>query len=244
MSFMTRKIRSLVRDGYLRIKNKIRREYFFSKKIVENDALRCIDYLGDKKGLFIDGGSNTGQGFMYFSKYFNPNNFDYVLIEPNPYCIDELKEIANLEKEKYQTNIEIIQKACDIDEDTVSFHGLTNNSKGKKSQGGSLLDKNMFFESEDKNKYSIDVKTFSFRNFLIQKSKTYDLIVIKMDIEGGEYKVLNNLLEDQTYEHINTIYVEFHAQYMDQPDRDIFIAQEKEIVNKLNKGSVNFRYWF
>ena len=238
------KIYTLGRDGYLRIKNKIRKEYFLSKKIVEQDASRCSDYLKDRKGLFIDCGSNVGQGFKYFTDHFTLHNFDYVLIEPNPYCIDELKEIADLYKEKFNSDIEIIQKACDTSDGITQFYGLTPTEKGSQSQGGSLLDKNMFFEKEEEKKRAIDVQTFSFKDLLNQKSKKYDLIVVKMDIEGGEYKVLNNILEDQTYKNINTIYVEFHAQYMDQPDRNIYKDQEKKIIDKLKESSVNFRNWY
>lgn len=43
-----------------------------------------------EKRLFIDMGSNLGQGFQYFSKFYNPNLFDFLLIEANPNCIDQL----------------------------------------------------------------------------------------------------------------------------------------------------------
>ena len=49
----------------------------------------------DKKGLFIDCGSNLGQGFSFFEQYFPLKTFDYILVEPNPFCKEELIKIIN-----------------------------------------------------------------------------------------------------------------------------------------------------
>lgn len=43
------------------------------------------------KALFIDCGSNLGQGFTFFKSYYNLKYFDYVLFEPNPNCVEFLK---------------------------------------------------------------------------------------------------------------------------------------------------------
>lgn len=47
-----------------------------------------------QKGLFIDCGSNLGQGFTFFKKYYPLDSFDYMLIEPNPYCLPHLEDIT------------------------------------------------------------------------------------------------------------------------------------------------------
>ena len=52
----------------------------------------------DKKGLFIDCGSNLGQGFTFFEQYFPLKTFDYILVEPNPFCKEELIKKINQKK--------------------------------------------------------------------------------------------------------------------------------------------------
>jgi len=38
--------------------------------------------------LFVDLGANLGQGFRWFSRYYNSSNIDFELFEPNPFCFE------------------------------------------------------------------------------------------------------------------------------------------------------------
>ena len=41
----------------------------------------------------------------------------------------------------------------------------------------------------------VEVDLIDFGNYLIEKSKIYDKIILKMDIEGAEIKILDKLIE-------------------------------------------------
>ena len=75
--------------------------FLISKKIEVN-----------KKNLFIDLGTNKGQGFRYFQKFFKLKNYDYLLVEPNPYLKDLIEKI--IIKTNYKNKIQFINKAAHV----------------------------------------------------------------------------------------------------------------------------------
>lgn len=70
-------------------------------------------------------------------KFYPLNRFDYILIEPNPFCVEQLSK--KVEELKYSEAVEIIPKAAGISNDQVKFYGLVEYHKGKTSVGGSIL---------------------------------------------------------------------------------------------------------
>src|SRR5262249_16291623 len=72
------------------------------------DAHRAMEKMAGSevgRGLFIDCGSNIGQGFSYFERRFPLKHFDFILIEPNPFCCDKLRSLIA----RRGGNIELIQ---------------------------------------------------------------------------------------------------------------------------------------
>ena len=85
------------------------------------------------KVLFIDLGSNLGQAYKWFSKFFKGPNIHFELFEPNPYCYKKLIELKDF-KEK---NININNLGAGVEDGTVKFYGLY---EDKYSQAGSILE--------------------------------------------------------------------------------------------------------
>jgi FkbM family methyltransferase len=191
------------------------------------------------RGLFIDCGSNLGQGFSYFRKYYPLELHDYVLIEPNPHCISRLAEL----RDKLTGNIEIVGKAASTRIGEVNFYGLTEGCRGETSELGSTLPgHNSKFYVTGENK-AIKVKTFSLSDFIKSRRLEYSSIVLKLDIEGGEYEVLEDLIANRTHLCLERAYIEFHSQYMREPMRTHYRERETRIINKLKQDGVQFRLW-
>ena len=57
-----------------------------SKILLEKVKNVAMSINENSENLFVDVGSNLGQGFNFFKQYFITKNYDYLLIEPNPYC--------------------------------------------------------------------------------------------------------------------------------------------------------------
>jgi FkbM family methyltransferase len=191
------------------------------------------------RGLFIDCGSNLGQGFSYFRKYYPLELYDYVLIEPNPNCMSRLAEL----RAELTGNIQIIGEAASTRIGEVKFYGLTEGRRGKTSELGSTLpghNSKFYVTDEDK---AIKVKTFSLSDFIKSRHLEYSSIVLKLDIEGGEYEVLEDLIANITHLCLERAYIEFHSRYMREPMRTHYRGRETRIINKLNQDSVQFRLW-
>lgn len=112
---------------YFNIKTHKILEYIF----VVNDAIHVL--ISRKKILFIDGGSNIGQGFNWFKRFYCGDNVDFHLFEPNPNCLPFLKKIASQTKR----NIELFPYGIGSKNAEVYFYGLTSSEGGYLSQGGS-----------------------------------------------------------------------------------------------------------
>ncbi|MEE4247618.1 MAG: FkbM family methyltransferase [Kangiellaceae bacterium] len=189
------------------------------------------------KGLFLDCGSNLGQGYTFFSQYFEPSLYDAYLIEPNPNCMAVLKE-----KFKAMNNINFIEAAAWINEDDLSFFGLVENERGATSDGGSVIkDHNSkMYESDTEN--SITVKAISLSNLIKEKAKAYDQIIIKMDIESAEYPVLEDLIKTEATKYVDFMFIEFHHQYFEH-QQEHYQTLGKLLVKQLKKQGTKVALW-
>ena len=186
--------------------------------------------------LFIDCGSNIGQGYNHFKKYFTPERFDYVLIEPNSSCVKILNE-------KYGKDLDIIEKGVWTSETKLNLFGIEETGE-KLSQGGSLLKNHnsSFYKTKTDTAIS-PVNTINFSKFLEEKKKEYDTIIVKMDIESSEYVVLPFIIEDGSINLIDHIFIEFHSEFFDSNEKSKYEDIEKKIIKDLKHRKIGFTRW-
>ena len=65
-----------------------------------------------------------------------------------------------------------------------------------------------------------------------------DYIVIKMDIEGAEYKVLPKMIEDGSIEYINSAYIEWHDWFLPE-----YKSKTSELMKSLQAANVSIGSW-
>ncbi|MGH8023179.1 MAG: FkbM family methyltransferase, partial [Limisphaerales bacterium] len=148
------------------------------------------------KALFIDMGSNLGQGFKFFSRYYDPNIFDYWLVEPNPFCLDSLKKNVS---EAYIANgwtgeWQIINAAVFSADGTLSLYGLVEDHRGKTSDGASVIKDHGSARYKSDENQALKVRSIRASKFISDAADKYSTIVVKMDIESSEYDVLEDLI--------------------------------------------------
>ena len=223
-----------------KIKISIHETYIVSKIFIYN-------YKNFKKNkvtnrcVYIDCGSNLGQGYDFFSRYFPISHFDHVLVEPNPFCIKKLKD--KYLKNSNDNTLSIIGKAADVKDGSALFYGLNSVDKGEYSDGASIQEfHNSALYTLDKED-AIEVETFDFSLFINKIHDKYEKIVVKMDIEGSEYGILSKLLEDENAKYIDLIFVEFHSNYMIDSEKQIFRVMEKTLKKSFRKLGVEFYIW-
>jgi FkbM family methyltransferase len=156
--------------------------------------------------VFLDLGLCAGDMLEKFRKS-NPDFDMYVGFEPIPPLYKKTKKRFENAKRVHVKNYAIDTKNTD----GVKIY--VNNAldlKGKKCIGhGSSLMETKTSGHLDKNKYFL-VETIDFSEYLSVHFKKDDYIVVKMDIEGKEYDVLEHLIETGNISFINKLYCEWH----------------------------------
>jgi FkbM family methyltransferase len=210
---------------------------------IQKDAQRSAAKLNTstrKRGLFLDCGSNLGQGFSYFSGHFPLLHYDFVLIEPNPHCTSRLMKIVSRNSGKVQ----LITAAASTTSGTIEFYGISDSSSdGRVFDGASIVVRDGGWLGVTKRGSPIQVRTFSFSALLEAKAKDYDTIVVKMDIEGAEYEVLEDMLAKGIPPVLDTIYVEFHSAKMISSLRSAYEDRERKIIEAFRDRGIPLRLW-
>jgi len=189
-----------------------------------------------RRGLFIDCGSNLGQGYRQFCKHYPQSHFDYVLIEPNPNCWPALESAVAAAPDR----VSLIKKAASTRDGVVQFFGLEHDPT---SQGGSMLaDHNSKYYEANAGR-ALDVPCFSLAAFIDAQTSKYGATVLKLDIEGGEYEVLPDLFEHGSHKHLDAAYIEFHSQYMAEPGATEYGELESRLKARMMADGVPLRIW-
>jgi FkbM family methyltransferase len=188
--------------------------------------------------LFVDLGANLGQGYSWFSRYFNGPKIDFELFEPNPNCFLELQKFPFVKSGK----VKVHNTGVGANSGSFSLYGLADNEGGKFSQGGSI------YHGHNSIYYSaaaaIEVEIIDFSEYLKDKAENYNIIIVKMDIEGAEVELLEKMIADGSIGLIDYLYVEFHSHFQEEVNFLITKKRETKIINNLKSlKDFHLRIW-
>ena len=185
-------------------------------------------FLSNKKRLFIDLGANIGQAHQFFKGIYPNKHYDYILVEPNKFCIEKLKLLVD-----NNSNVKILQSAAWINKEQKLFYGIAE-SGNSTSLGASIIEDHETISYAIQKEKAVLVETFDFSEFLLEKSMIYDEIVVKMDVESSEYDILERLIDNNNIRLIDRLFVEFHSDYMKKSkEKDSYILREKRLIEML-----------
>jgi len=140
--------------------------------------------------IYIDCGGWKGDTI---EEYYN-KNFLVIVFEPN--------STYNCYYESF--NIVPLNKAVWIYDGEIDFYIGTNYSGL-----GSTLFKDKI-TSNIKDVKPIKVPCIDFSKWILDNFNKDDRIILKMNIEGAEYPVLNKMIEDGSIKYINKLIISFH----------------------------------
>ncbi len=100
----------------------------------------------------------------------------------------------------------------------------------------------------DERRYEVPAIDFSrwLKEMIAQHTKadgSKPFVAVKMDIEGAEYAVLEELVRDATITLISDLMVEFHTQQFDQNQRPHYARRKADIRDDLSHLSVQILSW-
>ncbi len=173
--------------------------------------------------VFIDCGAHCGESILRAKSQYGLDT-RIISFEPIPYFANELSKIWESDD-----NVDVVNAAVWVEDGIKNFEVSTVNT-----DGSSLFDLPI-----TENEYlSIQVNTFDFSKFLQQfKTKNFKLIV-KFDIEGAEYHVLNKMIEDQTINYIDEFWGEWH-----DPKTDEQVELQQKVHSFLKENNIVFNIW-
>lgn len=184
--------------------------------------------------LIIDVGCNVLDGFKKLSSIENINKNDKkVFVEANPECWHFLEnEISKIE------NSEFIKKALDTTNRTVE---LITRADKKNDTAATILGKQFIEDSLNRWNIKVDnyltyyVSTITIQQIIESQTEKYDSIILKLDAEGVEYTVLQQILDNDI--NIDKIYCEFHVHNTnDENHKNI-------LIEKLIKKGISVFNW-
>lgn len=193
---------------------------------VQGKSKKSQPILSEKvknRKIFIDCGGHKATSVQFFKQvYPKAKKYEIYSFEANPnfsIYFDKFKDIT-------YHNV-----AVWIENGEVEFYNNNGGSssliKGKARRGG--------FEKNKMTVPCIDLSQWIKENFSQE-----DYIILKLDIEGAEYEVLNKMLRDNTIEYVNKLYIEWHCA---KTSGDIPIERHLQTIKDiLDKGLIPYKW--
>jgi FkbM family methyltransferase len=184
------------------------------------------------KNIFLDCGSNIGQGFQHFSQIYS-NEFEYILFEPNPHCYKIL-----VDRYGNREDVTLLNKAVYVKDDILEFY-----FNSPLSEGGSLISNHnsLYYDSEMIEK--VKVESVGIAKLIDSLYNDEYNIIVKLDVESSEYDILEHLIETESILKVSKIYCEFHTQYMNEEDKNTYLVRENSILEFTEKNNIDFEIW-
>jgi FkbM family methyltransferase len=164
------------------------------------------------RNVFLDLGTHFGGGLFYFIQRFNITpDWSVHTFEANPITFDIFsKEHAH--KVPFVTRHNL---AVSDNDGTITLNLESPPNEGDTGMASSIIEMdnwnpwgNRHYFTRKEEIRSIDISKFIQDNFVKE-----DFIVIKMDIEGSEYRILDKMIADGTIDYIDHLSVEWHSKF-------------------------------
>jgi FkbM family methyltransferase len=171
--------------------------------------------------IFIDGGTHYGQGLQQFMQMYNiTSDWKIHTFEANPVTYNHfLNKNAQLLQ---SIEINHYNKALSNVNDTVTIYQETPPYEDNSGLGSSIISLDQWNPWDgtlrENFKTSADVECINLSEFILNNFSKEDFIVVKLDIEGSEYNVLESLIDSKAIDYINDLYVEFHSRFFTNSD--------------------------
>ena len=221
-------------------------------RIVERTATQISNDAQSHPGqkLFVDCGFNAGQMLERFVRAL-PEFLFYGFEINYEYFAESAVELQN----RHTNILGLNFSAVSDHEGMASFHIAGHRRGMLRAEATTVLSdfhqkQFEFFEAEIIEARSNNVPAIDFSRWLkemVARHTTADgskpFVVVKMDIEGAEYAVLEKLVHDGTITLISELMVEFHTQQFDQKQRPRYARREAGIREKLSRFPVQILSW-
>jgi FkbM family methyltransferase len=203
------------------------------------------------KKVFLDCGTNLCQGLQAIQALNNmDSSWEIYSFEANPITYntvnhEKFPHVEFLNKAVWTENT---KKSLSIEKwpSTVLERDGASNMIDKTSQdnwigGGCNImgDEFRFINSPEQNiqRNAVEVECIDLCEFIKERFNKEDHIVIKLDVEGAEYPILEKMIKENIIDYVNIFYVEFHNHMLETQ------YDEQHIRNELSNRNIKLVDW-
>ena len=176
-----------------------------------------------QRKFFIDCGAHTGESIRLFRTQY-PNSADYKIISIE----------ANQDHKHYFETPEF----ADVDFYNVALStedGFADFYHHDWTVGMTLCKENKRVHLEIP---PMRVPTIDFSQWMLKNFTADDYIILKLDVEGSEYEILNKMFKDGSFDLIDKLYIEWHY-----GNRPISKEEHDRVVAEVNRRGIKDWDW-
>ena len=174
---------------------------------------------------FIDCGAHCGESIFQAKQKFGKDTI-VISFEAIPGLVKQLQEIH-----QNDPTVQIQNSAVWINDEIKKFY------MSEDYTDGSSLHSNLNNLRED---HYVEVACFDLSSWIAETFTEDDYVILKLDIEGAEYEVLNKMIDDGNMKCINEFWGEWHDMKMDD-ERTKTLS--KKVKSYLNDNNIDFKTW-
>lgn len=180
---------------------------------------------------FIDLGAYTGDTIQQFHSWMlisdNPNKYTIYAFEPNPDLTKQMKDVASQYK-----NVIFKPWAAWIFDGRIEFA----KDQTATPMGSTVMESKAAIWDIHPH---VKVKCFNFPQWLKQMFKEDDEVIVKMDIEGAEFPILEAMLANGSITIPKKLLVEFHANKVQKYTS----TYRNNLIKRIKKAGGNLELW-
>ena len=180
-----------------------------------------------KRKIFIDCGAWKGTSISFFREnHPDAKDFEIYAFECHPKAQDDLRSVSN---------IKVIEKAVWICGGELPFY-LSLVQKDVFQEGSTLIRQKI--TAWINRKEPVAVEGIDFSQWIKNELSPDDYIIVKMNIEGAEYAVLDKMIQDKTLNYIDKLYVQWHWHKINYNE-----AEHQAIVDRISSAGITLHGW-
>lgn len=215
-----RLIRKIKRLKKQKLAAKIQQNFLTELKKIDSDRL-----------IILDLGFNTGSIYDVISKNIDFHRYHGFEMQRDLVTAKNFTNIVNLE----------LHHAAVVGSDIAFTHYFEPNSWSQENfKDGSTIIQNKINSKDSR----IRTPAIRLSRWLSENIASDKIVVIKIDIEGAEYEVLEDLIQSRTTHQIHTIAVEWHCRKFGIENEAQYLARKNQIKINFWKHNIKIVDWF
>ena len=217
---ISRLIRKIKRHKKQNLANKIQQKFLTALKEIDSDRL-----------IILDLGFNTGSVYDVISKNLNFDKYHGFEMQRDLVTAVNSKSLPKL----------TLHHAAVVGSDITYTHYYEPKSWSQENfkDGATIVENKINSKGS-----TIQTPAIRLTRWITENIASDKTVVLKIDIEGAEYEVLEDLAESAAVNQIHTIAVEWHCRKFGVENEAQYVARKNQIKIKLWQHNIQVIYWF